>query len=172
MAVTIEWGTKIISVPQADMTLIGGTLYEMDTNVFRLALRALEDDPEGMPFPRTHKHNTEVTVAGVTFARFLEIINGYSITFTPDTQWSVRLVGSNNNFFDIENGILNQNQVQVIPGNSAGLQTVVSGSGVTAGDITAIAAAVWAFIVNIGKGTSAQEKLDKIATKGQDIALK
>jgi len=123
MAVTIDWATKVISIPQADLTLVSGTLYELDTNAFRLELKNIEDG-EGMPFPDTHRHNTEVTVAGTTYARTLEIINGYSVEF-EDGQYSVRLVGSNNNFFDVEAGILVQNQVQVIPGNSAGL--VVAG---------------------------------------------
>lgn len=39
-----------------------------------------------------------------------------------------QLEGSNNNIWDVENGILNQNQVQVIPTNSAGL-IVGSGGG-------------------------------------------
>ena len=130
MPISIDWGTKVISVPQSYLTLISGTLYELDTEQFRLDLKALEDDETGMPFPDTHRHATEVTVAGVTYARTIEIINGYSITF-EDGQYSVRLVGSNNNFFDVENGILNQNQVQIISGNSAGLIVHTSGSGLS-----------------------------------------
>lgn len=130
MAITIDWPTKIINVPQADLTLISGTLYELDTNSFRLTLRDLEDNEEAMPFVRTHKHNTEVTVAGITYARVVEIINGYQVQF-EDGAYSVRLVGSNNNIWDIQNGILVQNQVQVIPTNSAGLITVTSGSGLS-----------------------------------------
>lgn len=129
MAISITWGTKVINIPKADLTLVTGTLYSLDTDVFRLALKSLEDDEEGMPFPNTHNHNTEVTIAGVTFARTLEIVNGYSITF-EDGQYTVRLEGSNNNFFDVENSILNQNQVQIIAGNSAGL-IVGSGSGLS-----------------------------------------
>ena len=131
MAISINWATKRITVPQADLTLISGTLYELDTNDFRLELKSLEDDAEGMPYVRTHIHNTEVTVAGTTYARTIEIINGYDVEF-EDGQYSVRLVGSNNNIWDIENGILVQNQVQVIPTNSAGLISVPSGSGLDA----------------------------------------
>lgn len=124
MAISIDWGTKVITVPQADLTLVTGTLYELDTeSVFRQAVIALLSSEEGMAFDDAILHNTEVTVAGTTYARFIEIINGYSITFTPDAQWTVRFTGSNNNIFDVENGILNQNQVQVIPANSAGLQS-------------------------------------------------
>ena len=120
MAISINWATKVISIPKNYLTLVSGTLYELNTFQFRLDLKSLEDDEAGVPFPDTHRHNTAVTIAGITYARFIEIINGYSITF-ENGQYSVRLAGSNNNFFDVENGILNQNQVQIIPGNSAGL---------------------------------------------------
>ena len=135
MAMTIDWPNKTISVPQGDLTLISGTLYEMDTeDYFRTELMKLADDEQGMAWPVPYQHNTEVTVAGVTYARVIEIINGYKVQFTPDSQWTVRLSGSNNNVFDVQNGVLVQNQVQVIPTNSAGLQTVTSGSGVTQQD--------------------------------------
>ena len=130
MAISIDWATKVISVPQADLTHISGTLYELDTDAFRLELKDLEDDEVGKPFLDTHRHNTAVTVAGTTFARTVEIINGYSITF-EDGQYTVKLVGSNNNIFDVENGILNQNQVQIIAGNSAGLIVSETTSGLT-----------------------------------------
>ena len=120
MAITINYLTKVINVPQADLTLISGTLYELDTNDFRLALSTIQDSEDGIPFDDIYIHNTEVTVAGTTFARTIEIINGYSIEF-EDGQYSVRLVGSNNNIFDVENGILVQNQVQLISTNSGGL---------------------------------------------------
>jgi hypothetical protein len=137
MAITIDWPTKVISVPQADLTFISGTLYEMDTDWFRLQLKAIEASEEGMPFDDTHIHNTEVTVAGTTFFRTVEIINGYSVQFTPDAQWTVRLAGSNNNIFDVENGILAQNQVQVISTNSAGGQVVTTdASGLTSEEST------------------------------------
>ena len=126
MAITIDYLTKIILVPQADLTFISGTLYTMDTDAFRLALADLQDDEEGIPFDTIYQHNTEVIVAGTTFARTIEIINGYSIEF-EDGQYTVRLEGSNNNIFDVEAGILVQNQVQVIPTNSAGL--IISGAG-------------------------------------------
>jgi len=128
MAVSINWATREITIPKADLTLVTGSLYELDTDALRLELKDIEDSEEGIPFPDTHRHNTEVTVAGVTYARVIEIINGYSLTF-EDGQYSVRLAGSNNNFFDVENGILNQNQVQVIPGNAAGLIVRSIGSG-------------------------------------------
>lgn len=175
MAVTIDFATSIISVPQADLTLITGTLYEMDTEVdFHQAVNALLDDEEGIVFDDAILHNTEISVAGVTYARFIEVINGYSVVFTPDTQWSVRLAGSNNNIFDIENGVLNQNQVQVIPNNSAGLQVVIQGSGVSAQDILDIAAAVWNAVTSahLSAGTFGEYIQKKLLSLSQFIGLK
>lgn len=138
MAITVNWNTQVINVPQADLTLVGGNLYELDVDSFRLSLKDLEDG-EGMPFLDTHRHNTQVTIAGTTFSRTVEIINGYSVEF-EDGQYSVRLSGANNNIFDVESGILVQNQVQVIPNNSAGAVVVETGvSGLTASESSQLA---------------------------------
>lgn len=117
---------------QADLTHISGDLYELDTAAFRLELKDLEDSEDGMPFPDTHIHNVPVTVAGVTYSRTIEIINGYSITFEDTgSPYTVRLVGSNNNIFDVENGILNPTDgVTVVSSNSGGL-IVTDSSGIT-----------------------------------------
>jgi hypothetical protein len=128
MALSVDPQTFIISVPQADLTLISGTIYELDTDVFRLALKDWEDDATGgITFQKTHTHNTEATVAGVTYARTVEILPPYSVEF-EDGQYTVILKGSNNNIFDVENGILEQNQVQVVPTNAAGLIVYSSSS--------------------------------------------
>lgn len=156
--VTIDWGnTYKIQVPQSYLTLISGTLYELDTDTFRLDLKALEASEDGMPFPKTHDHNTEYTVAGVTYARSIEILAPYSVEF-EDGAYSVRLTGSNNNIFDIQNGILVQNQVQVIPTNSAGL--------VNGGSPAAIANAVWSLdLAPYTTDGQAGEQLKKAVTE-------
>lgn len=171
MAFTVDPLTYIISVPQADLTHVGGTLYTFNTDTFRLGLKAWEASEEGMPHPKTHDHNTEVTIAGVTYARSINILAPYSIEF-EDGQYSVILEGSNNNIFDIAEGILEQNQVQVIPTNSAGLITVIQGSGVTEQDKLDIADRVWDEQMNehedagsageavAGSGVTEQDKLD------------
>jgi hypothetical protein len=128
MAITIVWGTGEIQIPQSYLDPVVGTLYDLDTVAFRLVLKDFEDSEMGMAFPDTHIHNKPVSVAGTTYASFIEIISPYFCTF-EDGAYSVRLIGSNNNIFDIENGILTQNQVQVIPTNSAGL--IISESGVS-----------------------------------------
>ena len=116
MSVSIDWATRIISVPQADLTPLGGSLYEMDTDWFRLQLKDLEDNYDGITNPDTHSHNTTVLLGGIEYARIIEIINGYTVTF-EDGQYAVNLVGSNNNIADVTN----INQVSIRPNNSAGL---------------------------------------------------
>jgi hypothetical protein len=172
VAVTVDWATKVITVPQADLTPVTGTLYELDTNWLRLQLKDLEESEAGQVFPDTHRHNTEVTVAGVTYARTIEIINGYKIQFTPDAQWTVRLAGSNNNFFDVENGVLIQNQVQVISTNAAGLQTVVTGGGV--GTPAEVADAVWDAAVadHAAAGSFGERVGSKLLTVAKFLGLK
>ncbi len=116
MVVSIDWGTKVISIPQADLTFVGGTLYQLDTDQLRKDVIALLASAEGMPFLDAINHNTEVTISGVTYARLIEFINGYTVTF-EDGQYRVRFVGSNNNISDVAN----LNQVSLLPQNSAGL---------------------------------------------------
>lgn len=120
MAYSYDYATRTILVPQADLLQIEGNLFELDTNVFRLLVVAEQASERGMWAPTAIVHNGEVTVAGTTFARLFSIVNGWSVEF-ENGNYSVRLVGSNNNMFDVENNILVQNQVQVISTNSAGL---------------------------------------------------
>ena len=134
---TVNWATREISVPQSFLTPLGGTNYGLDTNAFRVALKDIEDD-EGMGFPDTHRHNTAVVLGGVTYARFIEIINGFTVTF-ENGSYSVLLSGSNNNILDVTN----LNYVSVRSANATGLQIVTQGSGVTAQDKLDIAAQVW-----------------------------
>lgn len=120
MAITIDWPTGVISVPKADMVLIQSTpteIRQLNLDTFRLILKDLEDSEEGMPWPKTHNHNTSLNVGGVILARSVEIINGYTVTF-EDGQYAVNLVGANSNVGDR----VNVNQVSVRTANSAGLQ--------------------------------------------------
>ena len=123
MAITVNEVTKVIDILQADLTFISGTLYEFDTEQFHLDLREWEHSTAGSWRSITHNHNPEVPIAGVTLARVISIVNGYSITFEDTgSAYTVRLINSNNDIFDIDNGILNPTALlTVVPTNSAGL---------------------------------------------------
>jgi len=119
VALSINPITYIISIPKADLTLIQLSpveIRELNLNTFRLDLKSWEDSEEGIVQPKTHTHNTEVSLAGITFARVIEILDPYSITF-EDGQYAVNLIGANSNVGDK----VNVNQVSVRSANSAGL---------------------------------------------------
>lgn len=140
--ISIDPLTYVITVPRADLTLVSGTLYNHNTDTFRRELKDWEDSEQGITHPKTHNHSTSVEIVGVTYARGIIILPPYSIEY-ENGQYTVILDGSNNNIFDVANGILVQNQVQVIPSNSAGLQIVNVGSGVTEQDKVDIISGVW-----------------------------
>lgn len=119
MAISIDHATKIISVPKADTTLddIGPPeIRSLDVNQFRKDLNAIQASEDGIPLDTTHTHNAPVTVGGVTLARVVEIINGYTITF-ENGAYAVNLTGANNNISDV----VNLNTVSIRSANSAGL---------------------------------------------------
>jgi hypothetical protein len=142
---TINHATYVITIPKADTTFVeinARTGYEVrsfDEYAFMRALADYLDSEDGLPLPSAFVHNTNVVISGVTYARGLLILAPYTITFENGT-YQVKLVGgTNNNMLDV----LNPNSVSVIAANSAGLQSVVSGSGVTAQDKTDIVSGVF-----------------------------
>lgn len=124
--VEIVWGERRVLVPVLALTLVQSTpttIYNLDLNEFRMALKALEASEVGAPYPDTHRHNTIVTLGGVTFARLIEVINDYVVEF-EDGNYAVNLVGANSNVADR----VVVNQVSVRSANSAGLVQIAGGS--------------------------------------------
>jgi hypothetical protein len=123
MALTVDPSTFVITVPKADLTLIQSNpteIRELNLNSFRLELKDWEYTGSGLnggaTFTKTHTHNTEVTLGGINYARIIEIIDPYTVTF-EDGQYAVNLAGANSNVGDKTN----VNQVSVRSQNSAGL---------------------------------------------------
>ena len=142
MAYTVNWITRIIEVPTADLTLVSGTRYSLDMADFLTEIRRLEwEFTGGLWAPPMLDHtNTKKDFAGADYAPFDELINNYQVMFTG-LATRVDLIGSNNNI----NDVLVDNGVSVIPSNSAGLQVkyIDTGSGVTEQDKLDIADRVW-----------------------------
>lgn len=132
MAYSVNWITRVVSIPASDLTLISGTRYKMDMFTFLIEMRRLESSfTEGLWAAQTVEHtNPKLNFAGADYAGFDEIINNYTLTFTGVVT-RVDLVGSNNNVFDV----FNANGVSVAANNSAGLQKVSSSSGLLPGDV-------------------------------------
>ena len=116
MAITITWPTKVINVPQADLVNLGGGIYELDIDLFRIRLNELQASEAGIPELTTHEHNAPVTIAGVDLARVVRIINGYTVTF-ENGSYAVNLIGANSNIADVTN----INNVSIRSANTAGL---------------------------------------------------
>lgn len=120
MAISVNWLTRVITVPRADLQLIQSSpteIRQLSVDAFRLELKALEADlNQGMPFVHAHEHTAPIGVGGVQLARVVSIVNGYTVTF-EDGAYAVNIVGANSNIGDV----VNVNNVSVRSANSAGL---------------------------------------------------
>lgn len=120
MAPTIDWPTGVITIPKSDSTLLQATPVErrsLDLTQLILDIRALESGDAGRPFPIVARYTSSSTLAGTEFASQLQINSEYySVTF-ENGSYQLVLDGANSNITDV----LNLNNVQVIPQNSAGL---------------------------------------------------
>lgn len=121
MAYSVNWVTKVITIPVADLTLVSGTRYSLDMDIFRIEIRRLEHAfVDGLWAPLILDHaNIRLDFAGSNYAAFDEIINGYTVTFaTGPTR--VDVLGSNHNLLDVTNAT----GIMVTSANSAGLTNI------------------------------------------------
>lgn len=123
MAYSVNWLTKIVTVPTADLAVVAPGIYELDVLNFWAEVHEIQDG-DGMPYIDIMRSNAPVTISGLTLARTLEVINGYRVEF-EDGDYQVNLSGANNNILDARV----QNQVSINANNSAGLQVVGGESG-------------------------------------------
>lgn len=114
---------------------------------FLAELRRLEwEFDEGLWAPAIVNHtDTRTDFAGANYAPFDEVINNYTFQVSG-LATRVDLLGSNNNIIDF----LIPTGVSVVPSNSAGLQVVAVGSGVTEQDKTDIVNGVFSRAVEAG----------------------
>jgi hypothetical protein len=120
-------------------------IRELDTTQFWLDLKDLEYSVDGMPWTDTQVNFPSYTISGIVYAQAFVIIPPYFVTF-EDGQYGVSLVGTNNNILDVAT----QNQVRIASNNSAGLQIVTSGSGVTQQDKDDIENQIFTRLVEAG----------------------
>jgi hypothetical protein len=164
MAISIDWATKAITVPKADLTQPGAstTFFTYDTDgQFWAEVKAAEASEDGIVFGDLVSRNAAYTIGGVTYAPKVEVIPPATVEF-ENADYSVLLQGSNNNLWDKETGILVKNNVLPIPGNSAGLQIVETAvSGLTAQESADLAAVRKAFLnaQHVLEGSTANFKI-------------
>ena len=135
MSYTVNWTTKVISVPLADLTLISGVNYELDALDFWIEVRRLEASPaDGLWAEQALEYVNTQLLSGITYVAIVKLINGYTWDITS-SNINVSIVGANNNLLDFYNPA---NGISVLANNSAGNQIT---SGAVAADT--LADAVW-----------------------------
>ena len=167
MSYTVNWITKVVTVPTADLTLVSGTRYSLPMQDFLIEIRRLESEfADGLWADQMLDHsNKRVDFAGVDYAAFDEIINGYTIQFTG-VATRIDLLGTNNNIIDY----LIPTGISIVPNNSAGLQIVSVGSGLSVDEqdtlklLEAVAVGK-SIITDLGGGLATVKFRDKIDTK-------
>ena len=129
MSYSVDWVAKVITIPTSDLILISGTRYQLQMLDFLIEIRRLEAEfDEGLWAPQILNHTDDrPDFAGVNYAGFDEMINGYTIQITGAAT-RVDLTGTNNNLIDV----LIPTGVSVVPNNSAGLVAVQTGTGLSA----------------------------------------
>lgn len=118
MAYSVNWLTKVITIPTSDLVLISGTRYRLSMEAFLIEIRRLESAfNEGLWAPQILEHtNSKPDFAGANYVAFDEVINGYTLQITGVAK-RVDVTDTNNNIVDV----LIVTGVSVVPSNSAGL---------------------------------------------------
>lgn len=122
MAYLVDWISKVITVPVADLTLVSGTRYQLNLEHFLNEIRRLEwEFSEGLWAQYILEHSdTRFDFAGANYAAFDEVVNGYTVTIGAGAVTRVDLIGSNNNIADV----INNTNIILVSANSAGLTNI------------------------------------------------
>ena len=130
MAYSVNWSTRVVSIPKTDLVFVADLDYELNSRSFLEEIRRLEwDFNEGLAYPQILDYTASKNISNTDYSPFDEIINGYMIEF-DDTIDRVTLRGSNTNIAD--RGVIVNNGVLVVPTNSAG-NTIITTSGTGGG---------------------------------------
>ncbi len=132
MAISVDWPAGVVLIPKADTILVGTDpisgreIRSFDTDAFHENLRSEEETEAGRAYPITHLWNAEVSLGGVNYAPQFLTVNNYQFEFEDGT-YRVVFTNTNNDIadFSVVNG------VSIQPGNSAGLQKVLAGGGLS-----------------------------------------
>lgn len=124
MSYTVNWNTKVFSVPLSDLTLVSGSNYTLNAADFWIEVRRLEALPsQGLYAIQALEHVDTQTLSGIPYASIEKLINGYT-WFIDTTNINCSLIGPNNNLLDT---FIPGNGVSVLANNSAGKQNIGSG---------------------------------------------
>ena len=126
---------------------------------------------------RTWEGNHSLTVTGNVFTRegepiFVNTLDPWTITINLNTSTLVETIlpALSLDAGDIA-GIADAVWAEVLSGTAAGTRLVELADAVAASNTSLTATEVWSYIIDTGKNQAAGDKLKKIATKTQDLAL-
>lgn len=122
---SVDWITKIITVPQSDLTLISGTAYNLDVSQLLFLLRELNSSEEGIAQTVNGTLYSNTSPSDGT-PRVVKLVEGYTIQF-ENLLYSVDIINGNTNIRDVEI----KNQVSVGTNNVSGFNTIAVGSGLS-----------------------------------------
>lgn len=125
MAYTVDWVTKVITIPVSDLTLISGSNYSLDMSDVHVEVRRLESAfDEGLWAPETITFYPTVILSGIAKPPTVEFINGYTIAM-GGSNYNCFLTGYDTNFLDV---LVPGNGISVLANNSIGkIETGTSG---------------------------------------------
>lgn len=126
---------------------------------------------------RTWEGNHSLTVTGNVFTRegepiFVPTLNPWTITINLNTSTLVETIlpeislGS----ADIE-AVAAAVWAEVLSGTEAGTRLIELATAIDAANTSLTATSVWDYVIDWGKNQTAGDKLQKVATKTQDLAL-
>jgi hypothetical protein len=129
MAYSVNWATKVVTIPLADLTLVSGSNYSLDASDVWIELRRLEAAPgDGLWAEQIAEFVNTQTLSGLPYSAILKMINGYTWD-TDTTNKTISLLGINNNLLDV---FIPGNGISVLANNSAG--KITTGSGLSVGE--------------------------------------
>ena len=135
MSYSVNWVTKLITIPLSDLTLVSGSNYTLAVADVHDEIRRLEwEQSGGLWAPYILNHYPTVTLSGIPKTRTVEMVNGY--TWNVDsTNINISLIGIDSNLLDT---YIPGNGISLLANNSVGKQDVAA-----LGSSEDIRAAVW-----------------------------
>lgn len=123
MSYSVNWTTKVITVPLTDLTLVSGSNYTLDTGDFWIEMRRLEASPsDGLWAEQAVEFVNTQVLSGITYSAIVKLINGYTWD-TNTTNKNISLIGKNSNLLDT---FIPGNGISVLANNAAGKIEVAS----------------------------------------------
>ena len=106
MTLSVNWATKVLSIPKTDTTLVEigpPEIRQYDVyNTFWKEFKAAEAGETGIVFDDGEDHGTNRILSGIDFGHFVEIIAGYTCIFESGA-YVINLFGANHNLLDVSN---------------------------------------------------------------------